>query len=58
MKLSGNAPVSKSMHLETSDDSSFFLEAGVLSILRSVVAKMDFLPGVFRVVSMRSKVGV
>ena len=37
--------VSKSMHLETSDDSSFFLQAGVLSLLGLVVVRTDGLPG-------------
>ena len=33
------------MLLETSDDSSFFFQAGVLSILQLVVARTDGLPG-------------
>ena len=32
VKFSGNAPVSKSIRLETSDDSSFLLQAVVLSV--------------------------
>ena len=34
------------MRLETSDDSSFFFQAGVLSIFHVVFAKTDALPGV------------
>ena len=45
--MSGNALVSRSMRLETSDDSSFFFYSGALSILRLVVAKTDVLPGGF-----------
>ena len=37
----------KLMRLETSDDSSFFFQAGVLSILCLVVAGSDGLPGSF-----------
>ena len=37
--------MSKSMHLEIYHDSSFFFQAGVLSILHLVVAKTDGLPG-------------
>ena len=33
------------MRLETSDDSCFFFQTGVLSILRLVVARTDGLPG-------------
>ena len=43
--MSDNASVSKSMRLETSDDSNFFFQAGVLSIFCLVVAKTDGLPG-------------
>ena len=43
--MSGNALVSKSMCFETSDDSSFFLQVGVLSILRLVFARTDGLSG-------------
>ena len=35
------------MHLETSDDSSFFFHAGLLSILRLVFARTYGLPGGF-----------
>ena len=45
--MSGNASVSKLMRLETSDDSSFFFQAGLLSILCLVVARTDGLPGGF-----------
>ena len=33
------------MRLETSNDSSFFFQAGVLSILQLVVSRTDGLPG-------------
>ena len=33
------------MHLETSYDSILFFQAGVLSILRLIVTRMDGLPG-------------
>ena len=45
VKLSGNSSVSKSIRLETSGDSSFFLQAGVLSILHLFFARTDGLPG-------------
>ena len=35
----------KLMCLETSDESSFFFQAGVLSILILVVVRTDYLPG-------------
>ena len=43
--MSGNAALSKSMRLETSDDSSFFFQAVLLSILCLVVARTDGFPG-------------
>ena len=41
--MSDNASVSKSMRLETSNYSSFLFQAGVLLILRLVVANTDSL---------------
>ena len=43
--MSGNASVSKTMRLETSDDSSFFFQAEIISILHLFVASTDGLPG-------------
>ena len=43
--MSGNTLVTKSMRLEKSDDSSFFFQAGVLSILCLVIARTDGLRG-------------
>ena len=42
--MSGNASVFKSMRLETSDDSTFFFQVGILSIFSLVVARTYGLP--------------
>ena len=47
VKLSGNTSVSRLIRLDTSDDSSFFFQSWVLSILHLVVVRTDGLPGGF-----------